>query len=78
MTTYLKNAEAADYLGIAPATLRKWVHKRLIPFRKHGAKVIFCTDDLDAWSEHKRVDVIEDEHDNLLSSLTSEYNSELG
>jgi len=74
---YLTPVEAADYLCIAEGTLRQWVYKRLIPYRKHGGRLLFCVKDLDDWSEDKKVEVIAHEHDNLLSSLTKEY-SEIG
>jgi excisionase family DNA binding protein len=67
---YLNNDEAAKYLGIRPATLRGWVYKRVIPYRKHGRKVLFSVMDLDAWSEAKKVDAEpEDEHDDLLNEF---------
>lgn len=77
MSKFITNDEAAQYIGVAPSTMRKWVYERFVPFRKHGRKVLFCKDDLDRWSEEKRVAAIpDDEHDELLSSLKNEYQRE--
>jgi len=73
---YLTNDEAAQYLRIKPSTLRRWTCERKIPFRKHGSKTLFCVEDLDSWSAENTVDSEVDEHDNLLSSLKAEYQSE--
>lgn len=74
---YLNIEEAAKYLGLKHTTLRKWTYERRVPYRKHGGKKVFCVEDLDTWSANNKVEVIEDEHDTLLSSLTKEY-SEIG
>mgnify|MGYP001568149237 CR=1 FL=1 len=49
--------EAALILRIAAATLYNWVHKRKIPFRKHGRKVLFLKGDLESWSKKQEVGV---------------------
>lgn len=67
MKEYLTVAEAAAYLRVAPATLRKWVFYKMVPFRKHGARVIFSKRDLDLWSESRRTEAGCQER--ILSSL---------
>ncbi len=47
----LKPFEAAHLLGIALATVYKWVHQRRIPFRKHGRRLLFSKADLLSWSK---------------------------
>jgi excisionase family DNA binding protein len=37
----LKYEEAADFLGLAPTTLRRWVSKEKIPYVKLGGAVRF-------------------------------------
>jgi excisionase family DNA binding protein len=50
--------EAAEYLGLAPRTLRRVKDKGGgIPYYKLGAKVVFDTDDLDAYLEAARVEM---------------------
>ena len=43
----LSIVDAADYLHLAPATLRNWVYKKKIGFIKLGGKVLFRQSDLD-------------------------------
>lgn len=49
---FLTTEQAAEYLGLAPKTLEK---NRVVgggpPFRKHGRRVLYRREDLDAWSE---------------------------
>ena len=50
-------SEAAEYLGLAPRTLRRVKDKDGgIPYYKLGAKVVFDTDDLDEYLEAARVE----------------------
>jgi excisionase family DNA binding protein len=41
MQEYLTITEAAELTSRTPKALRKMVERRLIPFRKHGKRVIF-------------------------------------
>lgn len=43
--------EAADYLGFAEQTLRKWVSNDRIPYKKIGRNVRFRRSELDEWIE---------------------------
>jgi len=47
---FLTVGEAAEALRVKKATVYAWVHQRRIPFRKHGARVVFREDELRAWS----------------------------
>ena len=49
LTEYLKTADAADYLGIAQNTLRKWAERGEIPMRRNPANGyrLFKRSDLD-------------------------------
>lgn len=53
----LTNAQAAEYLGISPATLNIWrCSKRYtIPFVKVGTRVMYRKEDLDTWLASRRV-----------------------
>lgn len=51
----LSVSEAAEYLKIKVSTLYGWVHERRIPFRKHGARLVFSKRSLAAWSESREV-----------------------
>ena len=47
---------AAMLLGVSPATIRKWVLIRHLPFYKLGARVIFDRDELLRWRESFRIE----------------------
>ncbi|MCP4316422.1 MAG: helix-turn-helix domain-containing protein [Hyphomicrobiales bacterium] len=48
-------AEAADYLGLARRTLEKYrIHGGGPAFYKLGRRVVYDTDDLDAWLQTRR------------------------
>jgi len=53
----LNNAEAAEYLGVAPQTLTIWrcVKRYNIPFVKVGSRVKYRKEDLDAWLTSRTV-----------------------
>ena len=60
--TYLTTKEAADHLGLKPNTLAKMrVYGTGPKYRKHGFRVLYALDDLNAWSEaSKRTSTSED------------------
>jgi len=48
---YLNTKQAADHLGLKPNTLAKMrVYGNGPKYRKHGFRVLYALDDLDAWS----------------------------
>lgn len=47
--------EAAAFLKVKPDTIYAWVHQRLIPYRKHGSRLVFSKRELEAWSEAQAV-----------------------
>ena len=52
-------AEAAQYLGIKPRTLKKWRHERRIEYYRLGhVAVVFDVRDLDAFLARHRVEAI--------------------
>ncbi len=54
----LDEAEAANWIGITPRTLRLWRRTRGVPHYKITGKVIrYSPDDLMAWFEKHRVAV---------------------
>jgi excisionase family DNA binding protein len=59
-TKLLNNDEAAEFLGITPATLRVWrATKRYeIPFFKIGSLVRYDADDLTRWMESRKVEAM--------------------
>ncbi|WP_136661347.1 helix-turn-helix domain-containing protein [Nitratireductor sp. XY-223] len=53
--TFLNSREAAEYLGLKPNTLAKMrVYGNGPKYRKHGFRVLYAIDDLNAWSEGTR------------------------
>lgn len=52
--TYFGVDEAAAYLDVKPSTIRRWIHQRIIPFRRHGGTIAFCKRDLDSWSDSSK------------------------
>ncbi|MFC5556680.1 helix-turn-helix domain-containing protein [Methylobacterium iners] len=51
ITAPLDGAEAAQFLGLARATLRNWRSRGVGPsYRKHGGKVLYPLAGLEAWS----------------------------
>ena len=54
---FTTSASAAQYLGIAEGTLRKWRMRRYGPrFQKVGGEVRYYLSDLDAWLDAQFVD----------------------
>ncbi len=50
--TFLNSKQAADYLGLKPNTLAKMrVYGNGPKYRKHGFRVLYAFEDLNAWSE---------------------------
>lgn len=47
---FLTVEEAAARIRVKPGTLYNWVHKGIIPYRKHGGKVILVWAELERWS----------------------------
>ena len=45
----LDSAQAADFLGIAESTIRKWVSSRYVPYIKMGRLVKFNRNSLEKW-----------------------------
>jgi excisionase family DNA binding protein len=52
---FLDVAETANFLKVRPATVYMWVHKKLIPHRKHGNRLAFSKYELCAWSASRAV-----------------------
>jgi excisionase family DNA binding protein len=47
---------AAEYLGLSPLTLRRYVSRRLVPYLKLGPSAVrFTPEDLDHWLESRKV-----------------------
>jgi excisionase family DNA binding protein len=55
--TKLNNTEAAQYLGVAPATLVTWrcTQRYSIPYIRVGKKILYDLDDLRAWLASRKV-----------------------
>jgi excisionase family DNA binding protein len=52
--------EAAVYLRVKQSTLYGWVHSRKIPHRKHGSKLVFCTEELQKWSQTRSIPCVDE------------------
>ena len=59
-TRILTPDEAAALLGVAKSTIYAWVHRRSIPFRKHGRLLKFDQSALERWSHSREVGPIHD------------------
>ncbi len=51
---FLTIQEAALYLRVSVSTLYGWIHQRVIPFRKHGRRVLFNKAELEIWSKGRK------------------------
>jgi excisionase family DNA binding protein len=50
---------AAQYLGLSPLTLRRYVSYRLVPYLKLGPSAVrFIAEDLDRWLESRKVEPV--------------------
>ncbi len=52
----LNRLEAADFLGVSPNTITRWINEGKIPCRKMGRRVLFNRDALRRWSAGVPVD----------------------
>lgn len=77
---FLTVEEAAARIRVKPGTLYNWVSKGIVPYRKHGGKVILVWAELEEWSLQQAKgllqqvtsnDIIKSES-NLTSSLKTE------
>jgi excisionase family DNA binding protein len=57
-TQILNVKDAAEFVGLKPATIYALVSARRIPFLKIGRAVRFDSQDLTAWLESKRIPAI--------------------
>ncbi len=48
---YINIDEAADYLGVKPATIRTWIKSRSLPAHRVGKLWKFKRSEIDAWVE---------------------------
>ncbi len=51
--------EAEAFLKVKADTIYAWVHRRKIPYRKHGSRLVFSKRDLEAWSQEQAVRPVE-------------------
>ncbi len=47
--------EAAEYLNLSSKTLYTYTEKAKIPFYKIGSRILFKTEELDAWLKERKV-----------------------
>lgn len=60
---YLTTKQAAEYLKLKGNSLEKMRSRSRGPkFRRHGRRVVYCLDDLDAWSDARVLNCTSD-HD---------------
>lgn len=50
MSPYMSILECSEYIRLSVSTIYKKTHHREIPCRKHGRRLIFHRDEIDAWS----------------------------
>lgn len=55
---FLDLNEAASFLGVKRSAVYSWVHKRRIPFRKHGGLLRFDPAALNAWSKAQEFEAL--------------------
>ena len=56
---FLSINEAAEYIDRHRSTLDKWrAEKIVLPFYKHGNKIMYAIDDLDAYLASRRVEPV--------------------
>jgi len=54
MEQLIDTKAAAELLGLRVSTVRKYTMLRLLPYRKHGTRVVFSPSELEAWSNARR------------------------
>lgn len=57
---FLTVDETAELLRVSKATIYDWIYKRLLPYRKHGSRVLFLKQDLMKWSSASEVNALSD------------------
>ena len=55
MKPLLNVREAAQLLGVAPATLYEWCAAHFIPHVKVGSRTLFAPEDLEHWLQERRI-----------------------
>lgn len=50
VSPYMTIQECAEYIRLTPKTIYKKAHYKEIPSRKHGSRLLFHKDEIDAWS----------------------------
>lgn len=48
--------DVAQFLGVSPRTIRDWVYRRCIPFRKAGNTLRFSPDEIERWTLPKKLE----------------------
>ena len=62
MPKYMRVKQAAEFLSISVDTLRDWMRKRIIPFRKIGGTILLDPDELvEAVDRFRRASLFENE-----------------
>lgn len=55
MKALLNIKQAAQLLGVAPATLYEWCATRQIPHMKVGARTLFSSEKLEQWLQEREI-----------------------
>lgn len=50
VSPFMTLEECAEYIRLTPKTIYKKAHYKEIPSRKHGSRLLFHKDEIDAWS----------------------------
>lgn len=72
---FLNVQEAADLLRVQKSTIYSWTSKKMIPFRKHGGKLVFCHPELLNWSLDKANFALEEPSEALEMAPGECYNT---
>jgi hypothetical protein len=61
MEQLIDTKTAAALLGLREPTIRKYTMLRILPYRKHGTRVLYAPSELEAWSNARRVPTMAEE-----------------
>ncbi len=63
MENLIDTKRAAELLGLREPTIRKYTMLRILPYRKHGTRVLYSPSELEAWSNARRVPTLDERSD---------------
>jgi excisionase family DNA binding protein len=76
LSFFLDANEAAEFLKVTKKTIYDWVHRKKVPYRKHGRKLVFSQEELIQWS-NSTLQIVSSGKTTVLNSPLKCYNGGL-